>query len=268
MLQKKVNLFGVLIDDVDIDYAINVAKRGLLFGEQKCFFTPNLEMLDGARKSAGVRSILNSASVSLPDGFGVNIVSHLLGSPINNQVAGIDFGDALLSLAENDGKKVFLLGGKEGVAQRALENLKKIHPNLLIVGTHHGYFSNDEIDGVSHAINNSNAEILIVCRGFPRQEKFVFLAKHKLKNIKVFACLGGAIDIWANDKKRAPKIMIKLHLEWLYRILCELERANKFIISLETLVLAIKIWFKNLVGNFGMKTTSQTYNQARKSTQN
>ena len=250
MLQKKVNLFGLLIDDIDMDSSLALARESLFGGEQKSFFTPNIEMLDGARKSAGVCAILNSASVCLPDGFGLRVVAKLMGKSLQNTVSG---------------KKVFLLGGKEGVAQRASENLKRKHPNLQIVGEHHGFFSDSEIDDVCQMINRSNAEILIVCRGFPRQEKFVFVAKRRLLNIKVFACLGGALDIWSGDKKRAPVLLIKMRLEWLWRILCERDRAQRFIISLDTLFFAIKVWFKKMLCSFGMKREIKTYNQTRKS---
>lgn len=265
MLQKKVNLFGLLIDDIDMDSSLALARESLFGGEQKSFFTPNIEILDGARKSAGVCAILNSASVCLPDGFGLRVVAKLMGKSLQNTVSGINFGENLLEMASCEGKKVFLLGGKEGVAQRASENLKRKHPNLQIVGEHHGFFSDSEIDDVCQMINRSNAEILIVCRGFPRQEKFVFVAKRRLLNIKVFACLGGALDIWSGDKKRAPVLLIKMRLEWLWRILCERDRAQRFIISLDTLFFAIKVWFEKMLCSFGMKREIKTYNQTRKS---
>ena len=265
MLQKKVNLFGLLIDDIDMEGAIEISREALAPGEQKSFFTPNLEILDGARKSAGVCDVLNSANVSLPDGVGVKIVGRLLGKPINNTVAGIDFGENLFKLASKEGKSVFLLGGKEGVAERAANRLQAEYSNLQISGVHHGYFGEDELNTVCRKINDSKAEVLIVCRGFPRQEKFVFMAKYRLPNVKIFACLGGAIDIWSGAKKRAPAFVVKLRLEWFWRIIGESERAKRFLISLDTLFEAIKIWFKNLLYRLGMKRGDYAYNRTSKS---
>lgn len=265
MLQKKVNLFGLFIDDINMERALEMSREALANGEQKSFFTPNLEILDGARKSASMCAILNSANVSLPDGVGIKIVSNLLGQPIKNTVPGIDFGENLLNLAAKERKSVFLLGGKEGVAERAAEKLKNKYDNLQIAGLHHGYFGDEEFQSVCKKINDSKADILIVCRGFPRQEKFVFMAKHHLSGVKIFACLGGALDVWSGDKSRAPSFVIKLHLEWLFRILCEKDRVQRFIISLDTLLLAIKIWFENLRDCLVIKRGAYAYNRTSKS---
>ena len=219
MLQKRVNLFGLLVDDVDLGAALSLAVDSLDGGKARAFFTPNLEMLSGAYKSEGIRKILNSADVSLPDGFGLRLVARLVGVPLGNTATGIDFGEGLLSVAAAQGRGVFLLGGKEGVAERAAARLCEAHEGLKICGTHNGYFSDEEILSVCERINLSGADVLIVCRGFPRQEKFVFAVRDSLQEIKVFACLGGSLDVWAGDVERAPLIIRKIRLEWLWRIM-------------------------------------------------
>ncbi len=258
MLQKRVNLFGLFIDDISMDEAVNKAKNALdNNGAQRIFFTPNLEILNGARQSAAVRKILNSASISLPDGIGLRVVAFLVGTPLKNTVPGIDFGENLFNLAEKTCSRVFLLGAKDGIAQRAARNLRMKIPNLNISGTHHGYFDDDEIDSICKKINESGADILIVCRGFPKQEKFVMLAKSKLPKIKIFACLGGSLDVWSGKVKRAPTLVQKIHLEWLWRILLEPERAERLFLSLPTLVSALKIFLARKC----IKDSPRAYNQ-------
>ena len=258
MLQKRVNLFGLFIDDVSMDEAVDEAENALdKNGGQRVFFTPNLEILNGARQSEAVRKIINSASISLPDGIGLRVVAFLVGAPLKNTVPGIDFGENLLSLAEKTSSRVFLLGAKDGIAQKAAHNLKMKMPNLNICGTHHGYFTDDEIDSICDKINESGAQILIVCRGFPKQEKFVLLAKNKLPNIKIFACLGGSLDVWSGKVKRAPALVQEMHLEWLWRILLEPERAERLFLSLPTIVSALRIFLnKNRI-----IIPSRAYNQ-------
>ena len=111
MLQKRVNLFGLLVDDVDIGAALLLVEDCFESGKARAFFTPNLEMLSGACKSERIQKILNSEDVSLPDGFGLRLVEKLLGVPLSNTVAGIVFGEGLLSLAHrhNSTAKAFNL---------------------------------------------------------------------------------------------------------------------------------------------------------------
>lgn len=239
MLKKRVKLFGVYIDDVDMDVATALAKASLHGGRARVFFTPNFEMLAEARRSREIRELLNSSSVNLCDGTGVKLVAKFVGKTVENRVAGIDFGERLLFLAEKEGARVFLLGGEKGVAKKAKSELSKKHPELNICGAHHGYFCELENDGICDMINKSGADILIVCRGFPQQERFVIENREKLKNIKVFACLGGALDVWSGDIDRAPEGVRKLNCEWLWRIANEPRRAKRFLSSLPLLFYAI-----------------------------
>ena len=236
MLQKKVNLFGLRIDDISLLRATELARASLLGGENRIFFTPNLEMLEGARKDKKTQKILNSASVLLPDGSGILLVSRLVGIPIENRVTGIDFGESLIALCENEKKSVFLLGGAKGVAKKAAKNMIFKHPQLKISGIHNGYF--DDEDEIIKKIRRAKPDILIVCMGFPRQERFVFEHRDELSSVKVITCLGGAVDVWSGRIKRAPNVVQRVHLEWLWRTLHEPRRAKRLICSLPVLFYA------------------------------
>lgn len=238
MLQKKVNLFGLEIDDISKDRVLELAKLSLKGGDKRIFFTPNLEMLEKVRKDEKTRRILSSAQVLLPDGTGVLLASKFLGAPIENKVAGIDFGEGLIALAEREGASIFLLGGANGVAKRAAKNLLKKHKNLKISGIHNGYFENE--DEIIQKIQRADPDILIVCMGFPKQENFIFKYKKELSNIKVITCLGGAIDVWSGRKMRAPSLLRKAHLEWLWRIVGEPHRIARFVSSLPALFYALR----------------------------
>ncbi len=247
MLQKRVNLFGVRVDDISMKEAILLARNSLISGKQRRFFTPNLEMLSGARKDGEIRDILNSSSVNLSDGTGIKIIAYLLGTPLKNTCAGIDFGERLIREASKRGLRVFLLGGIGDVAEKAGRELAKKHHGLRICGVHHGYFSPYEEEAVCNKINVSRADIVIVCRGFPRQEIFVCRNADKLPSVKVFACLGGSLDVWSGEVKRAPALIQEAHFEWLWRILLEPCRAKRFVASLDALFEAFGIWVENLV---------------------
>lgn len=191
-------------------------------------FTPNLEMLSAAKHDSNVRALLGEADLLLPDGIGVRILS---GFRVKERIAGIEIGEFLLSLAAKKGYRVFLLGGKRGVAEEARKPLVTRFPALSIVGTHHGYFEKDEEGMLAEAIRSAKADILFVCTGFPRQEDFLFRNRKALSGVRVAVGLGGSLDCWSEHSKRAPLWMQKCGLEWLYRVVNEPERIPRLLSS-------------------------------------
>ena len=144
------------------------------------------------------------------------VTSCLKKGNIKERVTGIDFmGEICKESVKNSGK-IFLYGAKEDVVEKAAEELKNKYPGLVISGTCDGYC--DKEIAISK-INNSNANILFVALGSPKQELFILENKEKLAKIKIFMPVGGSFDVISNNIKRAPKWVIKLNLEWLYRLI-------------------------------------------------
>ena len=221
---EQIQLYGVKIDNVTKEEAV---KRSLcVTGESCVVFTPNALMLEQCRRDVELATLLNRVSLSLPDGAGVLWAAQKMGTPLGERVAGIDFGAELLARAERSGLRVFLLGGGDGVAERASENLRKKHPRLCICGTTWGYFnkSGEENVRVVSYIRACRPDILLVCMGFPVQERWVVDNLHHLTDIRVIACLGGSLDVWAGDICRAPSWVSRAGLEWLWRMLCQPKR--------------------------------------------
>ena len=245
MLQKRVKLFGLVIDDVSLNDAMLLSKKSLENGMPMTVFTPNLEMLSMATKNSFIRETLNGANLHLPDGYSLKIVARLLGKGLKNTVAGIDYGKELLKLCSNEGRGVFLLGGKRGVSFRAGKNLKKEMPNLQICGVYHGYFAPSDVENLIKRINLSGAEVIFVCLGFPKQEIFAARVKKELNQVKIVACLGGALDVWAGDKARAPVVFRQCHAEWLWRVLKEPKRAGRVIKSADVFLKVLSVAAKS-----------------------
>ena len=221
---EEIKLYGVKIDNVTKNEAVYRALRAT--GEPCVVFTPNALMLERARRDAEIAQLLGRASLSLPDGAGVLWAAKKMGMPISERVAGIDFGAEILARAERSGLRVFLLGGGEGIAERAAANLQKKHPRLCICGTTWGYFNKDgeENTRTISYIRACRPHILFVCMGFPVQERWVTENLHHLTDIRVIACLGGSLDVWAGDLQRAPTWMSNIGLEWLWRMLGQPKR--------------------------------------------
>ena len=170
------------------------------------------------------RAILNEASLVLPDGAGVVLGAKILKTPLKEKVAGIDFAANLLGVLEETGGRLYLLGGKPGIAEQAAENMKKTHPKLCICGTADGYFR-DEAPVIAR-INEARADVVFVCLGAPKQERFMHDHRAEL-NVRLMIGLGGSLDGFAGTVRRAPKWMIRLQLEWLYRLLREPSRIGR-----------------------------------------
>ena len=224
---KSVLLGSVRIDGMTMDEAVEAA-----FGEREgacTVVTPNAIMLHGCREQRAYADLLNSATLSLPDGRGVLMVAKRQGTPLPTRVAGIDFGERVLQRAAADGARVFLLGGREGVAERAAARLTDRIPDLCICGTHHGYFdrSGSENDRVCAKIRAADPQILFVCFGFPIQEEWMMQNLNSLPSVRLFACLGGSLDVWSGDIKRAPAALQKCGLEWAWRMLREPRRLKQ-----------------------------------------
>ncbi len=228
-MSDKISIRGVNFDNVSLDEAADIV-NGFILGEgTKTIHTPNAEIVQLCVEQNEYYDLINSADLIIPDGSGVILASKILGTPLKKgKVAGIELAERTLALSAEHGYKVFFLGGKPGVADIAAQNMKEKYPGLDIVGTNDGYFKKEgeETDAVIEKVNASGAQVLFVCLGVPAQEKWMYANRDKL-NVRVMAGLGGSLDVYAGNVKRAPKIFIKLGLEWLYRLMKEPSRIGR-----------------------------------------
>ncbi len=212
---NKIDVMGVRFDNVTMDEALEKGKKILSQPEASYIVTPNAEIVYEAMHDEAFCALLNDAAIVLPDGAGVVLGAKLLGTPLKQKVAGIDFAENLLGICEETGKTLYLLGSKPGIGEMAAENMIKKHPRLQICGIADGYFKDEA--AVIEKINAVQPDVLFVCLGAPKQEKFMREHKNELK-VSMMIGLGGSLDGFAGTVKRAPKWMIKLQLEWLYRL--------------------------------------------------
>lgn len=222
----KTDIMGLQFDNITMEEALDAAKA-LLQGEHAArVVTPNAEIAYEALHDENMRTLLNSAELMLPDGAGVVLASKILKTPLKQKVAGVDFADGLLGVLETTGQSLYLLGSKPGIGELAAQKMMQKHPRLRIAGIADGYFQDEA--PVIDKINASGADVLFVCLGAPKQEQF--MARHqKVLHVKFMAGLGGSLDSFAGTVKRAPKWMIRLNLEWLYRLIKEPKRFKRML---------------------------------------
>lgn len=216
---------GLQFDNVTMAEALALGEQFLEGDRPAIVVTPNAEIGYDAAEDPGFRRMLNQADLMLPDGAGVVLAAKLRRTPLKQKVAGIDFAAAMLPVFARRGTPLFLLGGKPGVAEQAAERMKAMAPGLMICGAADGYFKED--GPVIEEINDSGAQALFVCLGAHKQEQFMFAHRDELKTVRLMAGLGGSLDGFAGNVKRAPDWMIRLQLEWFYRLCKEPSRIGR-----------------------------------------
>ena len=234
----KQNILGLEFDNLSMDEALERGEALLSGDHAAVVVTPNAEIAYDACKNAEFCALLNRADLILPDGAGVVLAAKLRKTPLKGKVAGIDFATNMLSVFARRGTKLYLLGSKPGVAEQAAAKMKEIEPDLVICGLADGYFKDEA--PVIEKINESGAEALFVCLGAPKQELFMFRHQNELTSVRLMAGLGGSLDGFAGNVKRAPKWMIRLQLEWLYRLIKEPKRFGRMMRLPKYILLALK----------------------------
>ncbi len=223
---NKVNILGIKVDRVSINGAAE--KIFSFLSGNKCakIFTPNSEIIMLGYNDKHFAKILNNADLLTADGIGVVKAAQILKNPVPERAAGFDIACKLIDMMENSDYKLFLFGGKPGVAELAKQKLTEKHPGLKICGTRNGYFKPEETPEIVNEINKSGADVLFVCLGAPKQEQWIHENADKLKT-KAALGVGGSLDVFAGTVERAPEFYCKHGLEWFYRLIKEPWRAKR-----------------------------------------
>lgn len=230
-------ILGVRVDDLNFNEVM--AKIASFLKQKKLaqIVTVNPEFILTAQKDRQFRLILNKAALSIPDGAGLQLAAKILGQKIGPRITGVDLTWEIAKFAVEKEYRLFLLGAKEGIAKKAAQRLKLIYPHLQIVGTYAGY---PHEKGLTEKINQSKADILLVAFGAPKQDKFIYENRSRLK-VKVAMGVGGTFDYIAGVLPRAPKFLRKLGLEWLFRLVIEPKRIGRIFRAVVIFPLAVLI---------------------------
>lgn len=156
----------------------------------------------------------------IPDGVGTQISAKILKTPVYEKIAGIECMGEILKKCERENRSVYFLGAKEETINLAVEKIRETYPNLNIVGWRNGYFNKEEEKNILDEINNLKPYALFVAMGCPKQEEFIINNMNSL-DVSIFMGIGGSLDVISGSLKRAPKWMIKIGMEWAYRVIKE-----------------------------------------------
>lgn len=220
----RINVLGVGFDNMTVEQAVAEGVRLMHTEGAHYVVTPNPEIVEVCREDADACEAINGADLVLADGIGVIYGAKILGTPLKGRVTGIGFAQALMERMAENGKTLFLLGAKPGIAQLAAEKLVETYPGLKIAGTHDGYFKEDA--PVLEEIRASGADVVFVCLGAPKQEKWM-RANGEATGAHLLVGLGGCLDVFSGTVQRAPELFQKLGLEWFHRLLKDPKRIGR-----------------------------------------
>jgi N-acetylglucosaminyldiphosphoundecaprenol N-acetyl-beta-D-mannosaminyltransferase len=219
----RADILGCPIDRLDMAGTLAAVERVIAARRYTQHMSINAAKLVAMRNDSKLCEIVDGCGLVNADGQSVVWASRVLGDPLPERVAGIDLMDALLGLAEQRGYRVFFLGARAHVLERALDKVRAKHPRLAVAGARDGYFADDETDAVCAEIRAGRPDILFVAMTSPRKE--YFLGEHGSNlGVPFVMGVGGSIDVIAGVTRRAPQLWQRLGLEWLFRLLQEPRR--------------------------------------------
>ena len=236
----RVNVLGITFDNVSFSQSLSLCVLAAVSGKPYKAVTPNLEISLRASKDRSLSDDIKRADLVLCDGVGVLFLSKInavfniikrrsFAGRLCERIPGCELALSLLELASNFPScplSFFLLGGAPGVAAKAAKKIKRKYPDASIAGYIDGYGG---LKSASEAIARSGANVIFCCLGSPLQESFASKLSENLPRPGVILCLGGTIDLLAGNAERAPRIMRKFGLEWMYRFAAEPKRMVRFL---------------------------------------
>jgi N-acetylglucosaminyldiphosphoundecaprenol N-acetyl-beta-D-mannosaminyltransferase len=232
------DILGVRVDDVT--HAEALARCVALVEERQPRYvvTPNPEFVVVARRDPELRRILNAADLSIPDGGGLLLAARLCGQPLREQVRGTDLCYLLAEEAARRGWRLFLLGAGPGVADAAAARLVERCPGLQIAGAFAGN-ARPEGDAETRAAlrRAGRCDVVFVAYGVGRQERWI---DRNLRHLDVGLAIGcgGVLDFMSGRVRRAPSVVRRLGLDWLFRLLIQPHRFRRQATTIPTF-----LWF-------------------------
>jgi N-acetylglucosaminyldiphosphoundecaprenol N-acetyl-beta-D-mannosaminyltransferase len=244
LLERRTRFLGSPIDLLTMQETMHVIENAVRYrtARSRAFrhVVINVAKLVACRRNHTLRQDLESADLVNVDGMGVVWGARLCGIPVPERVTGIDLMDALLMLASKKGYRVYFLGARRDVLERAIAEMRRRYTGLQIAGYHHGYYASQQEAEVVALIAEARVDMLFVALPTPRKERFTMRNAHLL-GVPFIMGVGGSIDVIAGRVRRAPSPLQAAGLEWAYRLVQEPWRLGGRYLVTNTIFLGLLI---------------------------
>jgi len=227
---EKQALLNTYINNATMQEAIDAIEKMIKADKKSYVVAVNVDVVMKIEDDKYLKRIVDCADMALADGKPLVWISRLYGKPLKAKVSGSDLVPLLCRVAAEKGYRLFIIGGKDGIAARAKSKLEGRFSKIQIVGTYAPPFGfekdKQELNRINKMISDAHPDLLIACFGCPKQEKWIYENIGKY-DARVSICAGATVDFLAGNVKRAPHWMSEHGLEWFYRFLQEPKRMFK-----------------------------------------
>jgi N-acetylglucosaminyldiphosphoundecaprenol N-acetyl-beta-D-mannosaminyltransferase len=221
---QKVNVLGIGISVLDQDRAREFLFDAVRNGKRGYVTITNVHSVSEAQRDPELRQILNNALLATPDGMPLVWMGRLQGHRSIRRVYGPDLVLNLCEHSRTSDFSHFFFGGKPGVAEELARVLQTRFPGLRVAGTFSppfGPLSKEERDALANKVRETRPDFFWIGIGMPKQEKFMAEHISILPEAKIFIGVGAAFDFFTGRVRQAPRWMMRIGLEWLFRLFQE-----------------------------------------------
>lgn len=227
---EKQPLLNTYVNNVDMKETVDAIEAMIKDGEKHYVVAINVDVVMKIEEDAYLKEITDNADMVLVDGKPLIWISKWHKRPVKAKISGSDLVPILCKVAAKKGYSIFIIGGKDGIADQAKKKLEEKHPGIKVVGTYAPPFGFEkdekELNKINEMISDAHPDLLIACFGCPKQEKWIY-ENYQKYDAKVSVCAGATVDFLAGNVNRAPKWMSEHGFEWFYRFLQEPKRLFK-----------------------------------------
>jgi N-acetylglucosaminyldiphosphoundecaprenol N-acetyl-beta-D-mannosaminyltransferase len=241
----KIEILNVLIDDISKPALLKAISNSIEDNKKCLIYTVNNEFIVEAQQNEQFLKVLNNSTYSIADSTGVVWAANKLHGKKIERIPGADLFIDLIKISQSSGAGIYLLGSDKGVGEKAKIELEKVFPKVNIVGVKDGVIIDPDKDDqeLINEINQAEAKIVCVALGAPKQELWIANNYTKL-SADIFIGIGGTLDYTSGKIKRAPKLIRKMGLEWLFRLMLQpsrYPRIKKALIEFPRLVNKVRV---------------------------
>ena len=225
-----VHILDLPVHNVDMSMALDTIDAFIHQGSgPHHIITADASMMVMAQQDVQLRSIIANADLITPDSEGILWAARQQGKPLPERVSGVEIVERLCERSVSRNYRLYFLGAAPGIAAKAKERMEAKYPGAQIVGTRDGFFGEEDLPNVLEGIRACSPDILCVAMGIPKQEKWIQAHREAL-NVSVLIGVGGTLDVLSETVKRAPLVMRRLKLEWLWRVISNPRKINKVLL--------------------------------------
>lgn len=241
-----IRILGVRVDDVTMNETLTLVAAMIAAGGPHQIATVNPEFIMAAQRNRAFRATLEAATLAVPDGTGLRYAARWQRRWLREKVTGLDLTERLAAESAARGWRIFLLGAAPGVAERAAAVLQERYPGTQIVGTWAGSPRPADQPAIAARIRAAHPDLVLVAYGAPAQDLWIRRYGAEL-GIALGVGVGGTFDDLAGIRPRAPHILRRFGLEWLYRVVRHPSRWRRIITAVPMFGWAA--WREARIGN-------------------